>query len=39
MKTKIDEVKNEMKTKIKSFAWAHADQVIASEIINEIDFK
>jgi len=30
---------NEMKTKIKSFAWAHADQVIASEIINEIDFK
>ena len=30
---------NEMKTKIKSFAWEHADEVIASEIINEIDPK
>jgi UDP-N-acetylglucosamine--N-acetylmuramyl-(pentapeptide) pyrophosphoryl-undecaprenol N-acetylglucosamine transferase len=30
---------NEMKTKIKSFAWEHADEVIASEIINEIDSK
>jgi UDP-N-acetylglucosamine--N-acetylmuramyl-(pentapeptide) pyrophosphoryl-undecaprenol N-acetylglucosamine transferase len=30
---------NEMEEKIKSFAWKNADQVIASEIINEIDFK
>ena len=30
---------NEMKTKIKLFAWKNADQVIASEIINEIDSK
>jgi UDP-N-acetylglucosamine--N-acetylmuramyl-(pentapeptide) pyrophosphoryl-undecaprenol N-acetylglucosamine transferase len=32
-------VLNEMQTKIKSFAWENADQVIASEIIHQIDFK
>jgi UDP-N-acetylglucosamine--N-acetylmuramyl-(pentapeptide) pyrophosphoryl-undecaprenol N-acetylglucosamine transferase len=30
---------NEMAEKIKSFAWKNADQVIAAEIINEIDSK
>jgi UDP-N-acetylglucosamine--N-acetylmuramyl-(pentapeptide) pyrophosphoryl-undecaprenol N-acetylglucosamine transferase len=30
---------NEMAEKIKSFAWKNADQVIAAEIINEIDPK
>jgi UDP-N-acetylglucosamine--N-acetylmuramyl-(pentapeptide) pyrophosphoryl-undecaprenol N-acetylglucosamine transferase len=30
---------NEMEEKIKSFAWKNADQVIAAEIINEIDPK
>jgi len=30
---------NEMETKIQSFAWKHADQVIASEIIHEIASK
>ena len=30
---------NEMETKIQSFAWKNADQVIAAEIINEIDPK
>lgn len=30
---------NEMKAKIKSFAWKNADQVIAAEIINEFDSK
>jgi UDP-N-acetylglucosamine--N-acetylmuramyl-(pentapeptide) pyrophosphoryl-undecaprenol N-acetylglucosamine transferase len=34
-KTKL----NEMETKIKTFAWKHADEVIATEIINEIDPK
>ena len=29
----------EMQEKIKSFAWKNADQVIAAEIINEIDSK
>jgi len=32
-------VLNEMGTKIQSFAWKNADQVIASEIIKEIDSK
>jgi UDP-N-acetylglucosamine--N-acetylmuramyl-(pentapeptide) pyrophosphoryl-undecaprenol N-acetylglucosamine transferase len=32
-------VLNEMRTKIKSFAWENADQVIAAEIIHEIDSK
>ena len=32
-------VLNEMQTKIKSFAWENADQVIAAEIIHEIDSK
>ena len=30
---------SEMEVKIKSFAWKNADQVIAAEIINEIDSK
>jgi UDP-N-acetylglucosamine--N-acetylmuramyl-(pentapeptide) pyrophosphoryl-undecaprenol N-acetylglucosamine transferase len=30
---------NEMEIKIKLFAWKNADQVIAAEIINEIDPK
>ena len=30
---------SEMEEKIKSFAWKNADQVIAAEIINEIDPK
>jgi UDP-N-acetylglucosamine--N-acetylmuramyl-(pentapeptide) pyrophosphoryl-undecaprenol N-acetylglucosamine transferase len=30
---------NEMGAKIQSFAWRNADQVIASEIIKEIDSK
>jgi UDP-N-acetylglucosamine--N-acetylmuramyl-(pentapeptide) pyrophosphoryl-undecaprenol N-acetylglucosamine transferase len=30
---------NEMTTKIKSFAWKNADQVIAAEIIHEIASK
>jgi UDP-N-acetylglucosamine:LPS N-acetylglucosamine transferase len=30
---------SEMEVKIKSFAWKNADQVIAAEIINEIDPK
>ena len=29
----------EMEVKIKSFAWKNADQVIAAEIIHEIDSK
>jgi UDP-N-acetylglucosamine--N-acetylmuramyl-(pentapeptide) pyrophosphoryl-undecaprenol N-acetylglucosamine transferase len=29
----------DMEKKIKSFAWMHADQVIATEILNEIDPK
>ena len=32
-------VLSEMQTKIKSFAWENADQVIAAEIIHEIDSK
>jgi UDP-N-acetylglucosamine:LPS N-acetylglucosamine transferase len=32
-------VLNEMQTKIKSFAWENADQVIAAEIIQEIASK
>jgi UDP-N-acetylglucosamine--N-acetylmuramyl-(pentapeptide) pyrophosphoryl-undecaprenol N-acetylglucosamine transferase len=32
-------VLNEMQTKIKSFAWENADQVIAAEIIHEIASK
>ena len=35
--TKTDLI--EMEKKIKSFAWMHADQVIATEILNEIDPK
>jgi hypothetical protein len=30
---------SEMEEKIKSFAWKNADQVIAAEIIHEIDSK
>jgi hypothetical protein len=30
---------NEMGKKIQSFAWKNADQVIAAEIIKEIDAK
>jgi hypothetical protein len=30
---------NEMETKIQSFAWKNADQVIAAEIIHEIASK
>jgi UDP-N-acetylglucosamine--N-acetylmuramyl-(pentapeptide) pyrophosphoryl-undecaprenol N-acetylglucosamine transferase len=30
---------NEMEKKIQSFAWKNADEVIAAEIINEIDPK
>jgi hypothetical protein len=30
---------NQMQIKIKSFAWENADQVIAAEIIHEIDSK
>ncbi|MEY3620043.1 MAG: hypothetical protein RLZZ391_409, partial [Bacteroidota bacterium] len=30
---------NEMGAKIQSFAWKNADQVIAAEIIKEIDSK
>ena len=30
---------SEMEEKIKSFTWKNADQVIAAEIIHEIDSK